>query len=123
MALPYAKSQLVRYLTSKVIENVSKEIAQQTTARQPAAAAESEPTAIATPELRRLVDSINSAFAQTYEQIEALEARIDQADRRTRRLEQRWSWQMMVRIVLAVVIAFVLGLVAWQLLIAVGLAP
>lgn len=115
MALPFARSKLVRYLTSKVIENVTREITQAATSQQLPAAPESDSTMAANPDLHRLVESINAAFAQTYEQIEALEARIDQAERRMARFERRWGWRMIVKIVVAVVIAFVLGLVAWQL--------
>lgn len=115
MALPFARSKLVRYLTSKVIENVTREITQAATSQQLPAAPESDSTMAANPDLHRLVESINAAFAQTYEQIEALEARIDLAERRMARFERRWGWRMIVKIVVAVVIAFVLGLVAWQL--------
>lgn len=116
MALPYARKQLVQYLTGKVIENVTKQIADKAVAQLPQAAPESGETAAASPDVARLVDSINVAFSQTYEQIEALEARIDAVDRRFARLERRWAWTAMVRVVVAVVVAFLLGFAAYQLL-------
>jgi hypothetical protein len=115
VALPYARKQLVQYLTGKVIQNVTKQIAEQAASQLPQAAPESGEAAAASPDVARLVDSINAAFAQTYEQIEALEARIDLVDRRFSRLERRWAWTAMARVVVAVVVAFVLGLVAYQL--------
>ncbi len=123
MALPYARKQLVQYLTGKVIENVTKQIADQAAAQLPQPAAESGETAVANPDLARLVESINAAFAQTYEQIEALEARIDEVDRKFTRLERRWAWTAMVRVVVAVVVAFLLGLAAYQLLHLAGVFP
>ncbi len=116
MALPYARKQLVQYLTGKVIENVTKQIAQQAATQLPQTTPESGEATVANPDIARLVDSINAAFAQTYEQIEALEARIEQVDRRFTRLERRWAWTAMVRVVVAVVVAFILGLAAYQLL-------
>ncbi len=116
MALPYARKQLVQYLTGKVIENVTKQIADQASAQLPQPAQESGEGTAASPDLARLVDSINAAFAQTYEQIEALEARIDEVDRKFTRLERRWAWTAMVRVIVAVVVAFLLGIAAYQLL-------
>ncbi len=116
MALPYARKQLVQYLTGKVIENVTKQIADKAAAQLPQAAPATGGGAATSPDVARLVDSINAAFAQTYEQIEALEARIELVDRRFTRLERRWAWMAMVRVVVAVVVAFLLGLAAYQLL-------
>ena len=118
MALPYAKSQLVRYLTEKVMENVTKQIAVQTSQATQAALAAPKPgtAAASSPDVAKLVESINAAFAQTYEQIEALEARIEQVDRRMGSMEERWGWKSMAKVVFAVALAFVLGLVAFQLL-------
>lgn len=121
MALPYAKNQLVRYLTGKVIENVTKQIAAQTASQQELVAPEPGTAAPANLDIAKLVDSINAAFAQTYEQIEALEARVEQVDRRFSRLERRWGWMAMVRVVVVVVVAFLLGFAAYQLLHMTGL--
>jgi hypothetical protein len=117
VALPYARKQLVQYLTGKVIENVTKQIADQAASQlpQPAAPEQGEATA-ASPDIARLVDSINAAFAQTYEQIEALEARIELVDRRMTRLEKRWGRAAMVRVIAIVVVTFILGFAAYQLL-------
>ena len=118
MALPYARSQLVRYLTEKVMENVTKQIAEQTSQTPQAALAAPKPgtAAPSSPDIAKLVESINAAFAQTYEQIEALEARLEQVDRRMGSMEERWGWKSMAKVVFAVALAFVLGLVAYQLL-------
>jgi hypothetical protein len=121
MGLPYARKQLERYITGKVIENVTKQIVEQQTSQQSPSSTAQEPGAAPTsPDIARLVDSINAAFAQTYEQIEALEARVGQVDQRMSTMERRWGLRTMAYVVFAVALAFVLGLVAFQLLHLVG---
>ena len=121
MALPYARSQLVRYLTEKVVENVTKQLSQQQASQHALPSPETGSAPVSSPDLQRLVESINAAFAQTYEQIEALEARMDQVERQAGLLERRWGWQSMAKVVVAVALAFALGFVAWQLVHLAGL--
>ncbi len=111
MALPYATSALIRYVTDRVLENVTKQLAKP--APEPGVAALQ---AAAPPDLAAIIGSLNSNLIQLQREMATIEEQMQRLERRMNRLERRWGWTAMARVVLAVVVAFILGLVVWQML-------
>ncbi len=110
MALPYATSALIRYVTDRVLENVTKQLA------KPAPEPDVAALQAAAPDLAAIIGALNSNLLQLQREMVAIEEQMQRLDRRMTRLEKRWGWVAMARVVLAVVVAFVFGLIMWQML-------
>lgn len=110
MAVPFARAALMKYVTDLVVETVAKQLQQRAAATQDAAALQA-----AGPDAAQLVARLNASILQLQHELAALEERMDRVDKRMSRLEKRWNWQAMVRVVLAVVVAFILGFAMYHL--------
>lgn len=110
MALPFATSQLVRYVTDRVLENVMKQLS------RPASGESMAALQAAQPDLAAVIGSLNASLVQVQRELTALEERFERLERRMGRLEKRFGWRTLAKVVLAVVVAFVMGFVLAQLL-------
>src|SRR5450759_2118 len=87
----------MRYLTDKVIENVAKTVSRPALKRAQQEAA----LATAAPDVAEVVNALNQAMIQIQTELNSLDSRIARVDRRMTRLEKRWGWIAMFRVVLA----------------------
>ena len=111
MALPYATSQLVRYLTDKMLDNVTKQLQQRS-----GTATDETPPRLGPPELIEIVGHINAAVVKLDADFQAMSQQVAALDKRVKRMEGRWGTWALVRVVLFVALAFALGFVlAWLL--------
>ena len=108
MAVPFVSQQLIRIVTEKVLENL---MARQQARGLPAVV--ERPTDPEAP----VVGVDPSAFNQLVRYVGHLEGELNALkeqhvalENKFRRLEQRWGWQTMARVVVALVVAFLLGM-------------
>ena len=108
MAVPFATQQLIRIVTEKVIENI---VARQQgrglpALVEPATVDPSVPVVGVDPNaFNQLVRHV----AQVESELKALQEKHAALEEKMRRLQQRWGWQTMLRVVVMVAVAFVLG--------------
>lgn len=110
MAVPFATQQLIRIVTEKVIENI---VARQQSRGLPALA---EPTTgdPSVPVVGVDPNAFNQLVrhvSQVESELKALKEKHTALDEKMRRMQQRWGWRTMFRVVVAVTVAFALGAV------------
>ncbi|MBI2941894.1 MAG: hypothetical protein HYY04_15805 [Chloroflexi bacterium] len=102
MAVPFATQQLIRLVTEKVIENVMRQVPRALPSGPEVSPSGVPVDAAEFSRLVRYVGALEEDLKQLNSRSEALEAKIA-------RLERRWSWRTMFRVVVAVAVSFVLG--------------
>ena len=112
MAIPYATSTLVRYLTDKMLDSVAKQLQQ----RAPGVAIDDAPAQLASPALIEIIGHMNASLIKLDEDLQALTTRVNAIDARVTRMEGRWGMWALIRVALIVALAFVVGFgLAWLL--------
>jgi hypothetical protein len=101
-------SQVIRIVTEKVMENISRQVRQQH--------GETPAMLSAPPDVMAVLSAMHQQIVQTQGALAALAARIDEIEARAEAVEHRWGWPLWGAIVGAVALAFLLGFVAANVL-------
>lgn len=101
----YARSQLVKYLTDKVIENVSKQVGR---ADAPAPTIDSL-DATTQPDLADVIAALRNSVIELNKDIQTLDGQVQKNNARMTRLEKRWSIGALAKVYLYVTASFLSG--------------
>lgn len=118
MAVPFATAQLVRYVTDKVLENVTRQLQQRSASKLLAAGQETDEAVLrqVTPELMEAIGQLNTNLIKLRNDLQDLREDVSELDTRLTRMEGRWGFYALLRVLLIVTLAFVLGIGFAQLL-------
>ena len=110
--MQFASAQVIRIITDKVLENVSRQMTTRTGSAEAQTIAQVDPELIA----RLVARHFEVNAGELIERFDSVASKTDRVDARLTKLERRWGWRMLFRfasiVVLAVLVGFVVGVLA-----------